>query len=82
MEETNSVKKWLYLLAGFALIGVFIFVIAPTLQRQSDTFTQISTFIDLHDVETGAYVYTDLELVAQASIGARSTVEYPPMGPK
>jgi len=63
-------------------MGLFIFVIAPALQNQSDTFNQISMIIDQHDVETGAYVYTDLELTAQAVIGARSTIEYPPVGPK
>ena len=82
MEETKSAKKWLYLITGVVIIGLFIFVIAPTLQHQSDTFNQLSIFIDQHDVETGAYVYTDLDLTAQAAIGARSTMEYPPVGPK
>jgi uncharacterized membrane protein YadS len=41
-----------------------------------------SDFIDQHDVETGACVYTDLDLTAQAAVAARSTMEYPPVGPK
>jgi hypothetical protein len=70
------------LLSGVVLIGLFIFVIAHTLQRQSDTFSQLSIFIDQHDIETGAFVYTDMELTAQAAIGARSTIEFPPVGPQ
>lgn len=56
--------------------------IAAFLENHSDTFKEISAFIDKHDVDTGAYTYTDSELTAQAAIGARSTLEHPPVGPK
>lgn len=82
MDGSKTVKKWLYLLVGVILLGVFIFVIAPFLENQSDTFKEMSAFIDKHDVDTGAYTYTDSELTAQAAIGARSTMEHPPVGPK
>ncbi len=81
MKEENSSKKWLSLAVGVIIIGVFIYAVGPIVQNLSGTFSQLSNFIDRHDVETGAYVYTDLELTAQASLGARSTMEHPPVGP-
>ncbi len=82
MEQTTTAKRWLYLVVGLILIGLFIYVVAPIVQHQSDTFDQLSAFIDHYDIETGAYVYSDLELTAQAGIGARSTMEHPPVGPR
>lgn len=81
MGETNPVKKWLYLVTGLILIGLFMYGVAPIIQHQFDIFDQLSAFIDQYDVETGAYVYTDLELTARAVIGARSTMAYTPAGP-
>jgi len=82
MEGSQTGKKWMYLLVGAILMGFFIFVIAPFLENQSDTFKELSAFIDEHDVDTGAYTYTVSELTAQAAIGARSTMAHPPVGPK
>ena len=82
MEQGQTFKRWLYLLSGIVLIGLFIFVVAPFVENQSSTFQEFSGFIDTHDIDTGAYAFMDSELAGKAAIGARSTMEYFPAGPK
>ncbi len=82
METINSGKRLLYLAAGLIIIALFMYGVGPAVRNLSDTFRQLSKYIDQHEIETGAYVYTDLELTAQAVVGARSTLEHQPTGPK
>jgi hypothetical protein len=81
MEGKKTGRKWFGLILGVILMAVFIFVVAPFIEKQVAPFKELSGFIDEHDVNTDAYSYTGSELAAQAVLGARSTVEHPPRGP-
>ena len=81
MEGKKTGRKWFGLALGVILMGIFIFVVAPFIEKQVAPFKELSGFIDEHDVNTDAYSYTASELAAQAALGARSTVEHPPRGP-
>ncbi len=64
------------------ITGLFVFVIAPFIVQQSDTFEDIAEIIDANDINTDAYSYTGSELFAGATIGAGSKIEHPPHGPE
>ena len=81
MDDQKRIKEWLFLIIGVAIIGLFVFGVAPFIVHQSDTFEDIAEIIDENDINTDAYSYTGSEVFARATIGARSTIEHPPHGP-
>jgi hypothetical protein len=40
----------------------------------------LATFIEQNDINSGAIYWTDVEITADAELGARSTVTYLPKG--
>jgi|GEM_PF-3576313 len=81
MSESKQAKNWLYLIIGIAVIGIFVFGIAPLIIESIGPVDEMGEFIKDNNVNTGAYVYSDSELAGRAELGARSTIEHPPQGP-
>lgn len=74
-------RRWMELLAGFGIIALFMFVIGPALRAQSESIDTFASYVDRTGVDTGAIWWSELEEVADAELGARSTVTYQPTGP-
>ncbi|WP_237559868.1 hypothetical protein [Desulfohalovibrio reitneri] len=81
MENASPLKRWLSFLLSLAVTAAFIWGICPALREASAPIKQMADFVDETGIETGAFYYTDVEIVGHADLGARSTIEYPPRGP-
>ncbi|MEG6549218.1 hypothetical protein V6C53_03120 [Desulfocurvibacter africanus] len=81
MRMNNPLARWGALLAGLALIWLFMFQAGPALTQHSSAFRQYAAHVDELDFNTGAIYYTDVEIVAEGDLGYRTTVEYTPRGP-
>lgn len=76
-EQKKPLAKGLSQLFG-ALVGVWAlsFYILPALTHSNSNIQQLADFIDFAEIDTGMFYYTDLDIVATADLGARSTIEY------
>lgn len=68
---------WLKLIAGVALIWLFIFVIAPLAEYIPGVRT-LGERIDERNLRSAAIFYTDLEESGEGSSYIRNCLEYPP----
>jgi len=70
-------KKWLAFIGCMLVVMVFIFLIAP-LSMRIDAVQELADYIDDNDIEATALWWSEVEVVADAEMNCRSTVEYPP----
>lgn len=82
MKQRGPIARWLALLAGIAMFWAFLFVLGPLVVDSSPRFSAFAAYVDQLGFNTGAIYYTDVEIVGNADVGARSSVAYPPHGPK
>lgn len=64
------------LVTAISLIWVMTFVVLPALTRSFTSFSTLAAFIDSSGIDTGQFYYTDVEIVTQADIGARSSIKF------
>ena len=64
------------LLAAISLIWLMTFVVLPAITNSSKSFSTLAAFIDSSGIDTGQFYYTDVEIVTQADMGARSSIEF------
>lgn len=64
------------LITAISLICLMTFVVLPALTRSFTSFSTLAAFIDSSGIDTGQFYYTDVEIVTQADIGARSSIQF------
>lgn len=76
----TSVKEHLtgivQLIGAIAVVWSMTFVVLPAVTNSFQSFKTLAGFIDESEIDTGQFYYTDVEIVAHADMGARSTIEY------
>ena len=70
-------QKWLALTGCILLVMSFMFVIAPLLMR-FNAVSDLAEYIDKNEIEATALWWSEVEVVAEAEMNCRNTVEYPP----
>lgn len=70
-------KKWVYLFTCFFLIWVFIFIIAPYVEKLP-VVKPIAEFIENSGIDAGALYYTEVEEAGVAELNMYNTVNYAP----
>lgn len=65
------------LLLSMALIWIFIFVIAPWIQKLPYV-KPLADYIEENDIDAGALYYTEVEEFSEAERNMRDTMDYPP----
>ncbi len=70
-------RKWAALLFGVFLIWLFMFVIAPWIQK-SPSVKPLADFIEESGIDASALFYTEVEEASDAELYMRSTLEYGP----
>lgn len=64
------------LVAAITLIWLMTFIVLPALTGSFKSFSTLAAFIDSSGIDTGQFYYTDVEIVTQADMGARSSIEF------
>ncbi len=82
MENRSALTRWLSFFGAIFITWSLVFVVGPALRDRSEFFQQMAAFVDESGIETGAFYYTDVEIVGRASHAARTTIVYPPRGPQ
>lgn len=75
-EKKPMMKGIAQLCASVVFVWALGFYILPAITHSNDNIQQLADFIDFAEIDTGKFYYTDLEIVAKADLGARSTIEY------
>ena len=75
-HHKSRLKGWLQLGVALFLVWTLTYVALPAITNSSTNFQKIAQFIDSSEIDTGQFYYTDVEIVTQAEMGARSTIEY------
>ncbi|SIN70974.1 hypothetical protein [Halodesulfovibrio marinisediminis] len=78
--QKSSVKRYLSFASGVFIIWLFMFVFSPMLLANVESASTLATFIEQNDINSGAIYWSDVEITADAELGARSTVTYLPKG--
>lgn len=69
-------KGVLQLLTATTMIWLMTFFVLPAITGSFKSFQTLADFIDSSGIDTGQFYYTDVEIVTQADIGARSSIEF------
>lgn len=80
MENKSALTRWLSFVGAVFATWLFVFVLCPAVRDTSPFFQELAAFVDESGIETGAFFYTDVEIVGHASHSARSTIVYGPHG--
>ena len=64
------------LVTAITLIWLMTFIVLPALTGSFKSFSTLAAFIDSSGIDTGQFYYTDVEIVTQADMGARSSIEF------
>jgi len=72
----GDIRSWLKLLAGLALIILFMFILAPLGDRLPG-FDSMFKFIEERNLRATALYYTDIDEFGDASATLRNHLEYP-----
>lgn len=75
-----NLKRILSFISGVFIIWLFMFVLSPMLIEHVESAKTLATFIQQNDINSGAIYWSDVEITADAELGARSTVTYLPKG--
>lgn len=73
-RPSSMIRKWAFLLLGFFLIGIFMFVIAPWI-REMPAVKPIADLIDERDLDAGALFYTEIEETSEAEVHLRGVMK-------
>ncbi|MEJ5347737.1 MAG: hypothetical protein WHS46_03500 [Desulfosoma sp.] len=82
MENARAPRQWLAFLGGWILFWCFMFLVCPALNRTFVTMDQIAQVIDEHNLRTGMFFYTDVEVTGDAGVETRSSIRFGPHGVK
>jgi hypothetical protein len=80
IRPSSWIRKWTALLCCFGLVWFFIMVLAPIFQK-IPMVNDLSSYIEETGIDASALYYTEVEEAAMAELGARGTIDYPPLGP-
>lgn len=72
--STGAARRWMALLLGLALIGLFLFVVAPAAVQVAGIGGAVDA-IAQKDIEAGAYFYTDVAKVGEAELYLRHSLQ-------
>ncbi len=79
-RPSSLIRKWAALFFGFLLVWVFMFVIAPWIQK-SPSVKPLAEFIEESGIDASALYYTEVDEVGDAETNIRNTLKFPPHGP-
>ena len=71
-------RKWLMLTVWVGAIWLFMFVVGPLIQRNS-TVRELAVRIEESGIESTALWWSEVEVVGDAEMNCRNTLEYPPV---
>lgn len=71
------IKKLTALVLGFFFVWIFMFLIAPWLQK-SPSVQPLADFIEETGIDASALYYTEVEEASEAELHMRTTMEYLP----
>lgn len=72
----SRVRGVTQLLACCFVIWAATFYVLPALTQSHPDIHKLADFIDESEIDTGEFYYTGVEVVVQADINTRSTIEY------
>ena len=72
----TSLRKWGTLAIGLFVIWAFVFIVAPGIRRFVPAVAQIHDYIDKHNIEATALIYTDVEEFSDADVDIRDAMQY------
>lgn len=76
-EAPGMLKRIAGLLVGIALIIVFIFYLAPWLEKPLG-MEPLAKFIDEREINANVYFYTEVEEFSEANAHMNNIMAYPP----
>ena len=76
IREHSAIRRLSGLLLSIFLIWVFMFIIGPKLQKVP-IVQPLFAFIEEHDIDAGAYYYTEIEEFSEADVHMNNTMTYP-----
>lgn len=80
-RPSSVLLRWAGLFFGLFLIWVFMFVIAPWVEKWPSV-KPIADFVEETGINASGLYYTDVEETSEAELNLRSTFEYAPAGGK
>ncbi|HAK61129.1 MAG TPA: hypothetical protein DCO77_12250 [Nitrospiraceae bacterium] len=78
-RPSGMLRRWSTLLFGIVLVWLFMFVIAPWIQK-SPSVKPLADFIEESGIDASALFYTEVEEASDAELYMRSTLKYGPEG--
>lgn len=78
-RPSSKVMRWAALILLFLLVGAFMFVLAPWIQR-SEWVRPLADYIEETGIDAEALFYTEVEEAAEAEMNMRHTLIYLPEG--
>ncbi len=82
VENARPPRQWLAFFGGLILFWCFMFLVCPALNRTFVAMDQMAQVVDEHNLRTGMFFYTDVEVTGDAGVETRSTICYRPHGAK
>lgn len=76
-RPSGILRRWSALLLGIVLVWLFMFVIAPWIQK-SPSVKPLADFIEESGIDASALFYTEVEEASEAELYMRSTLKYGP----
>jgi len=78
-HSRSTIGRWVKLAVGLLILWVFVFQIAPRLQRLAP-LRRFYEHVRASDIDAGALYYTDVEEFAAAETHVRNSLRYPTAG--
>lgn len=75
---SGRIFRWLGLLFGFFLVWVFMFIIAPWIER-APAVRPLTRFIEDTGIDAGALYYTEIDETADAEMYLHDAYTYAPL---
>ncbi|WP_136798614.1 MULTISPECIES: hypothetical protein [Desulfosediminicola] len=72
----SQVRGFAQLIACCFVVWATTFHVLPALTQSHPDILTLADFIDESEIDTGEFYYTGVEVVVQADINTRSTIEY------
>lgn len=74
---SGGLFRWAGLILGFFLVWLFMFVIAPVIEK-SPAVKPLADFIEETGIDASALYYTEVEEASVAELNMRHTMQYMP----
>ncbi len=78
MGNVKTSLRWLAFFGGLFVFWCLMFVVCPAVNRTFPAMQQMARVIDDHNLRTGMFFYTDVEVTGNAGVETRSTIRYRP----